>query len=234
MNWGEHPTKSRAQALSGGFPRKALRDMMRRFPVLAFLSIGSILGWCATVLWQRGIFVQAFHWLTFVPFFTDGSMLRFVPYEVTLGTGQVWRLVTPAFLHFSFLHLAFNLAILFEFGRRTEAVLGSGLFALLALAITVVSNLAQYLIDPTPLFGGLSGLNFGLVGFVALRRIRDPWEQRWRVAPALIVFLVITMVLFSIGIGDTIGLNVANGAHWGGILTGLLLGWMTPTRKRQI
>ena len=234
MNWGEQPTRSRPQASPRGYSGRALSDVMRRFPVLSFLCIASILGWCATMLWQRGIFVQPFHWLTFVPFFTDGSMLRFVPYEVMLGTGQFWRLFTPAFLHFSFLHLAFNLAIAFEFGRRTEAVLGSKRFAFLALGIVLVSNLAQYWIEPTPLFGGLSGLNYGLVGFVAIRRIRDPWEHRWQVAPALIVFLVLAMVLFSVGIGETVGLHVANGAHWGGFITGLLLGWVMPSRKRLI
>lgn len=234
MNWGERPTRSRAQTLLGVHSGKALGGAMRRFPVVSFLCIASILGWCATMLWQRGIFVQAFHWLTFVPFFTDGLVLRFVPIEMMLGTGQIWRLVTPAFLHFSFVHLAFNLVIAIEFGRRTEAVLGSRRFGVLALGIVLVSNLVQYLIEPTPLFGGLSGLNYGLIGFLALRRIRDPWEHRWQVAPALVVFLMIALVLFSIGIGNMIGLQVANGAHWGGFITGLLLGWMMPTRKHSI
>ncbi len=232
MNWGERPTRTRARTLCGSSSRKLLRVAMRCFPVLSFLCIGSVLGWCATILWQRGVFVRAFHWLTFVPFFADGLMLRFVPFEVMLGTGEVWRLITPAFLHFSFVHLAFNLAIVYEFGRRAEAVLGSKRFAFMALGIVLVSNLAQYLIDPTPLFGGLSGLNYGLVGFVALRRIRDPWEHRWQVAPALIVFLVAAMVLFSVGMGEMIGLRVANGAHWGGFVTGLLLGWVIPSKIR--
>lgn len=72
-------------------------------------------------------------------------MLRFVPYEAMLGTGQVWRLITPAFLHFSFVHLAFNLVIFYEFGRRVEAVLGSKRFALMALGIVLVSNLGPLL-----------------------------------------------------------------------------------------
>lgn len=234
MSWGEQSAKSCAQPWSGSYCWRALIRTKRSFPVLSFLGIASILGWCATMLWQRETFVQAFHWLTIVPFFMDGSTLRFVSYEVMLGTGQIWRLVTPAFLHFSFLHLAFNLAIAVELGRRTEAVLGSRHFAALSFVVVVVSNQVQFLIDPTPLFGGLSGLNYGLVGFVVLRRVRNPYEHRWQVAPTLMAFLLICMVLFSIGVGEGIGLHAANGAHWGGLLSGLLLGWALPRGNRQV
>ncbi len=201
---------------------------LRRYPVLSGLCFASLLGWFAVLLWRHGLLASPFHSLTMVPFYNTGQALHFVPLEVMLESGQVWRFITPAFLHFSFAHLAFNLAIAVEFGRRAEAVLGSGGFALLAILIMLVSNLTQYLIEPTPLFGGLSGLDYGLVGLVAVRRVRDT-DLRWQASPALIAFLVVSMVLFSTGVGQLFGLQVANGAHWSGFVTGVLLGMLLPT-----
>lgn len=222
MSWGDELASRRARRDTPRFWRVHLLRRMRRFPVLSFLFIGSILGWCATWLWSEGIYPQAFHKLTIVPFIVRGENLQFVPYEIMLTSGELWRLVTPALLHFSPLHLVFNLLIAFEFGRRSEAMLGSVRFAFLVFGIALISNLAQFVAESNPLFGGLSGVNYGLVGFVAVRRLRDPFETRWHVPLGLIVFLIISMVLFSFGIGEVLGLRVANAAHWGGFIAGLL------------
>lgn len=206
-----------------GLSAAHLLRLMRRFPVLSVLFVGSILGWCATWLWSEGIYPQAFHQLTIVPFIVRGEKLGFVPYAVMLGSGELWRLVTPSLLHFSLLHLVFNLLIAFEFGRRSEAMLGSVRFGCLVFALALISNLAQFVAESNPLFGGLSGVNYGLVGFVAVRRLRDPFEVGWQVPPALIVFLIVSMVLFSVGIGEVFGLRIANAAHWGGFIAGMLI-----------
>ena len=205
-----------------------LRSWMRRFPALSCLLAASILGWGATALWSFGIYPRFFHLLTFVPFLLAGDEIRFVPYAVMLASGELWRLLTPSFLHFSLPHLIFNLVIAFEFGRRAESVLGSVGFGLLVLVLALVSNLAQFFVVPTPLFGGLSGVNYGLVGLVAARLVRDPHEARWRTPPALIVLLVVSLVLFSFGFGELLGIQIANAAHWGGFLTGLIVGYSAP------
>ena len=212
---------------------KWLLSTCQRFPVLTLVCVASFSGWWATLLWQRGIFVQAFHALTFVPFHIEGQSLRFVPYHVALGSGELWRHLTPALLHFSFLHLAFNLAIACELGRRAEVVLGSMRFGGLIIVLALISNLVQFASEPTPLFGGLSGVNCGLVGFVAVRRFKDPAEYHWHSSQALLAFLIASMVLFSTGIGESIGLNVANGAHWGGFVVGLTIALLMPGRRPE-
>ncbi len=211
--------------------RSRLLRVIRQLPVLSLVCVASVLGYLVTFLWQQALFVQAFHWLTFVPFHIEGSALRFVPYEVVLRTGELWRHVTPAFLHFSFLHLVFNVAVVCELGRRAEAVEGSIRFAGLILVLGTLSNLAQFLLEPTPLFGGLSGVNYGLVGFIAARRLSDPGETRWHVSKVLLTVLIASMVFLSIGIGEPVGLNVANGAHWGGFVVGLAIAWLVPRRR---
>ena len=209
-----------------------LRSLLQGFPVLLFLFVASILGWGATMLWTSGIYSPAFHTFTFVPFVLAGEHTSFVPFEIMLASGELWRLLTPIFLHFSLLHLVFNLLIAFVFGHRSEAVLGSVRFGFLVVGMALISNMAQFLVVPTPLFGGLSGVNYGLVGFVAVRRVRDPSEYRWQVPPALILFLIVSMLLFSFGIGEAFGLQVANAAHWGGFLTGLIIALINPPRSK--
>lgn len=228
MSWGA-PLPQRdppARLVSPLF--KGVRRQLRRLPVLSSLLVAATFGCGATMLWSSGIYSGAFHRLTFVPFLTDGEAVRFVPYQVMLASGELWRLLTPSLLHFTPLHLVFNLLIAFEFGRRSEAVLGSLRFGCLVLGLALVSNFVQFIAAPTPLFGGLSGVNYGLVGFVAVRRARDPWELRWQVPGALILFLVLSMVFFSFGLGEAFGLQVANAAHWGGFLTGLALALVVP------
>ncbi len=213
--------------------RRTLPRIIRQLPVLSLVCAASVLGWWATFLWQQELFVRAFHLLTFVPFYIEGSALRFVPYEVVLGTGQLWRHITPAFLHFSFMHLVFNVAVVCELGRRAEAVEGSMRFAGLILVLAALSNLAQFLLEPTPLFGGLSGINYGLVGFVAVRRLLDPLEIRWHVSKVLLAVLIASMMLLSMGIGEPVGLKVANGAHWGGFVVGLAIAWLMPRGRTE-
>ena len=78
-------------------------------------------------------------WFTFLPFYLGASELQFG--EMGL---QYWRLVTPAFLHFGWLHIVFNSLWLWDLGSRLELLLGRVNLLLLVLVIAMVSNLSQY------------------------------------------------------------------------------------------
>ena len=134
--------------------------------------------------------------------------------------GQVWRWVTPIFLHFSVLHLAFNCVVTVELGRRVEGALGAVGFWLLVLLLAALSNLTQYALGGGPLFGGLSGVAYGLLGYVLVRARLAPAEARWRLPPGLAVGLLIFLVIFTTGITEPFGLFVANAAHWSGLAAG--------------
>lgn len=62
-----------------------------------------------------------------------------------IKSGEVWRLVTPAFLHFGPLHLIFNMMWLWTLGGILETFLRRLRFVLLVIIIAVISNLAQAL-----------------------------------------------------------------------------------------
>ncbi len=142
-----------------------------------------------------------------------------------------WRWLTPAFVHFSWVHVLFNCAALFEFGRRIEISSGTGVLIMLIILIAVLANLVQVAFGVSPLFGGLSGVVYGLVGYVMVRRWLDPLNPHWQMHPAVAGSMLLFLVLFSTGATGVDGVDIAHAAHWGGLIAGALLGLMGGVRR---
>ncbi|MGA1371671.1 MAG: rhomboid family intramembrane serine protease [Pseudomonadales bacterium] len=159
------------------------------------------------------------------------ALLLFVPQAGT--PPGPWRLLTPIFMHFSVVHLAFNAAVLIELGRRIERD-GSTLGLLLLVGFTgIVSNIAQAAVSAASApFGGLSGVGYGLLGFLLALGRRRPADLRWQLPRGLAAGLLFFLVLFSTGITEIFGLPVANAAHWGGLVAGGLAGLFGPVPGR--
>jgi GlpG protein len=157
--------------------------------------------------------------LLIVPVVPHGNLIAFPSLSATLEAGHLWRLWTPALVHFSVLHLVFNSLWLWEFGRRIEGQEGSGRLLEGLLWLAPVSALAQYAVGEHPLFGGLSGVVYGLLGYlVVVQRLRP--QRAYRLPPALPVLLIGLLALMATGVTEPFGLAVANGAHLGGLLAG--------------
>ncbi|MCP5506440.1 MAG: rhomboid family intramembrane serine protease [Chlamydiales bacterium] len=154
------------------------------------------------------------------------------PLFVQLRQGEVWRLITPVFLHGSFLHILFNMLWLWMLGRQVEERTKKWQYLLVTLIIGVVSNTFQYLMSG-PLFIGYSGIICGLAGFIWMRQRRAPWEG-YPLQKGTIVFLgvfivgmmvlqVISFLLIRFQLAD-FSMNIANTAHIIGAITGIILG----------
>ena len=161
-------------------------------------------------------------WLMIVPIERIGGFISFASLPNTLAAGEIWRLWTPALLHFGALHLVFNLLWLYELGRRIETGRGSRQLLEAFILIAPIANVAQYLMDAGPLFGGMSGVVYGLLGYLLIASRRDP-HPALRLPPALTVMMLLFLVFFATGATEPFGLRVANGAHWGGLLAGMVL-----------
>lgn len=79
--------------------------------------------------------------------------------------GEIYRLVTPMLLHFNLMHIIFNLLWLKDLGKIIEGKFGSRQFLLFVLILSLTSNLLQYMVRG-PLFGGMSGVVYGLLGYL--------------------------------------------------------------------
>lgn len=150
-----------------------------------------------------------------------------VPVETVLSfewpwqRGQIWRLFTPVLLHFSLLHLLFNLAWWWYLGGRTEQRYGAAKLAVLLISAALIPNVLQAMLTNT-LFGGLSGVTYALLGYLWLRERNSSDMTQKTVTNGLFIFMIGWLLL---GFANVLGLNTANQAHLGGLLIGLIQGW---------
>ncbi|RLA39062.1 MAG: hypothetical protein DRQ64_07665 [Gammaproteobacteria bacterium] len=213
------------KALNTGKPKGV--GSMWRVPVTLITLIFGVLGYFLVSYLPSSV-----HFLTFVDFtLANGKGPQFIPVEKTFAAGEYWRFVTPAFLHFGIFHVVFNSLWLWEFGRRVELVSGRAAYLVLMLALASGSNAGQYLWDGPVLFGGLSGVVYGLVGYVWIRNRIAP-TPLLNVQPGIIYMLIGWLLICLFGIVDVfIQGGVANGAHVSGLLIGMLAGALAGRQK---
>ena len=147
-----------------------------------------------------------------------------VPLE-RVRAGEILRLVTPIFLHFGLFHLLFNLLWLERFGRQIEGNHGPLAMVGLVVVSALVGNLGQYFATG-PSFGGLSGVNYALFGFIWMQARFNP-QRSYSMTLGATVLLMAWLVLCATGkLGP-----VANVGHAGGLLVGLIAG-LPPYLRR--
>ncbi len=142
----------------------------------------------------------------------------------TLGGGQLWRLFSPDFVHFSVMHLVFNMLMLWFLGGQIESRQGRGRLVLLFVVCSVVPNVAQYL-ESGPLFGGMSGVVYGLVGYCWLLSRAKPEVLVF--PPALMGISVVWLLIGYTPLTEVLLIGkMANSAHLFGLLMGLLIAFI--------
>ncbi|MGA3181350.1 MAG: rhomboid family intramembrane serine protease [Verrucomicrobiota bacterium] len=142
--------------------------------------------------------------------------------------GEVWRLITPIFIHMSIFHILFNMLWLKDLGSMIESRQGSFKLFLLVLVIGIGSNLGQNLVGG-PMFGGMSGVLYGLFGYIWLRGKFDP-ASGLRLLPSTVVMMLGWFVLCVAGVIP----YVANGAHGFGLGMGMIWGAAPPLAKKLL
>jgi GlpG protein len=144
--------------------------------------------------------------------------------------GEVWRLVTPIFLHAALmagagvLHLLFNMLWLRDLGGMLEKAQGSYGLLVKVLVIGIFSNLLQFSMVG-PAFGGMSGVVYGLLGYIWIRGRLD-------LTSGLYVSSQTTMMMtlwFFLCLSGAMG-AIANASHAGGLLSGVTWGWLAAWR----
>ena len=171
--------------------------------------------------------------VSFTPLAIEGREIISLPLSETLSSGQWWRLITPILLHFGWMHLVFNLLWTWVLGEAIERQQGSLRLILLVVFAALVSNSAQFLVNGSSQFGGLSGVVYAYLGYTWLWDRRHPGE-RLGLTPGLVVFMLLWMVFGMLPWSQSLGIHMANEAHLGGLLAGLafaLLPWKRSHRR---
>ena len=139
--------------------------------------------------------------------------------------GQVWRLLSPIFIHFGIMHLVFNMLWLKDLGSMIEKLVSTRLLLALVVVIGALSNLGEFYFHG-PVFGGMSGVVYGLLGYIWMKSKFDPASG---------FFLEKQTVIWMIGwfflcLTGAIGL-VANYAHGFGLVTGMIWGFASAKTR---
>jgi GlpG protein len=144
-------------------------------------------------------------------------------------SGQIWRLITPIFMHMGWIHILFNMWMLFDIGFALESRLGALRYASLVAVTAAFSNAAQYVVVGSPYFGGMSGVIYALFGYAWIRGRADQTFGLTIPNPTVVI-LGIWLVLGFLG---RTGSNVANLAHLGGLVSGAALGGLAALMARR-
>ncbi|MFM2479056.1 rhomboid family intramembrane serine protease GlpG [Celerinatantimonas sp. MCCC 1A17872] len=127
--------------------------------------------------------------------FMGNSVYRalFFPTSMASFYAQPWRIITPILLHFSLTHILFNLLWWWEFGGAIERKLGSAKLIILTIVSGILPNFMQFW-STGPLFGGLSGVVYALLGYL--------WWTAWlrphvgvQINRMIVGFMLLWMVL---------------------------------------
>jgi rhomboid protease GluP len=176
--------------------------------ILVFL-IDSALGWL-------GVGYQGTGYLTLIGMKNNQAIIQ----------GQLWRFLTPLFLHGGLLHIGFNSYFLYIFGPQVERMYGNVRFLIIYLLSGMTGTLFSFLFSQQNSIGA-SGALFGLMGaWVALlyqnRKLLANTNRHLR------------SILMVIGINLMIGLSpgIDNWGHLGGLVGGLILGLLITPRYR--
>ncbi len=141
--------------------------------------------------------------------------------------GQYWRLVTAIFLHAGLIHIGFNLWCLFDVGPMVESLFCGSKYIVLYLTTGVFGFIVSALWAPFGVSIGASGAIMGLIGILIGSSFhlgtmgKDLRRQLWR--------WVIYIAIF----GLLPWFAVDNAAHFGGFISGLLLGYLVSTGEPQ-
>jgi membrane associated rhomboid family serine protease len=160
----------------------------------------------------------------------EATMLAFgVKANDKIRQGEIWRFITPIFLHIGLLHLAFNSYALWIVGPQVEKLYGASRFLLLYILTGIAGVAASYWYHPAIVSAGASGAIFGLFGVLLV------FSFRYRkTIPAFFSKALGKGILLTVGINLVIGFmipQVDNSAHLGGLIAGGLLATVVPFQR---
>lgn len=155
--------------------------------------------------------------------FTDVLPLLMYDRNRIVNDIELWRIITPIFMHFSFVHLAFNVVIFVRLAKTIEVNEGKWRIFILTFIIAIISNFLQYHLNGNNgNFGGISGVVNGIIGYMAiLSYLKFPFSL-YIVARSLFVFCILI-----IAAGYLFIPQLANECHLFGLLTGVICGFVS-------
>jgi rhomboid protease GluP len=141
---------------------------------------------------------------------------------LVLQYGWFWQLITSMFIHASIFHLVGNLLFLLIFGLRAEEMFSLPEYLGIYLLGGLAGNLLYLLLGPINVPAvGASGAIFSIFAAAVI-------YDRRSIKQSIVGAIVFTFFLFFINIGENTNLL----AHFGGLVVGLILGYLIATYRK--
>lgn len=185
------------------------------YVLLGFTVLVYILQMLATAIW--GYAIYDIGWLEYF-----GSRIN-----AAIRAGELWRFITPVFLHGSLTHIFFNMYALLSIGGFLEQQLGHGRFALLYFLGAFSGNVFSFLLASDNGYSvGASTAVFGLIAAEAIffYQNRELFGSQARQALGNIVFIIAINLFIGLSPG------IDNWGHVGGLLGGAVFAWFASPR----
>jgi GlpG protein len=210
----QRPKRSRTVDASAIFYKPPVRA-----GILSIILIGIAVA--VTLLTNFGKNDQLVRIFSITEYRIEGGHIYYSTLLSELRRGQIWRLFTPIFVHFGILHLLFDGLWMWDLGSMIEARRSSWKLLILTLVLAGTSNVAQYL-QSGPSFGGLSGVVYGLLGYIWMQGKFNP-ASGLALHPQTVTMMIVWFFLCLTGV---IG-HVANTAHAVGLAVGIVWGYLS-------
>jgi rhomboid protease GluP len=151
----------------------------------------------------------------------DNVILTYGQDNFAIMNGEVWRFFTAMFVHADVTHIFGNMFFLLIFGLRAEDMFDVEEYLLIYFLSGLAGGFLTFIFWPSALSVGASGAIFGLFGATVI-------YVRRAIGQSIITALIYAFFLFAINIGP----QVNPLAHLGGLVAGLLIGYLlAATRK---
>ncbi len=221
------------RALSEAAWRKRLKNRRHLFRPLTGYGFGPLtfvliaVSVAVFLLCDFGTNHNAMQSLSITEYLVGDTYINSYPRLPEILKGEFWRLFTPMFIHFNPLHILFNMLWLRDLGSMIEGRQSSGLLAILVLVIAAGSNLAEFYVSHVPNFGGMSGVVYGLLGYVWIRGRFDPASGLYLHSSTVVMMIAWLVACFTGLLGP-----IANKAHLSGLAMGMAWGYLSSLRHR--
>ena len=142
-----------------------------------------------------------------------------------IASGEIWRLVTPIFLHIGILHIGVNMYSLYIVGPPVERLFGRQRMLTIYL-LSGIAGVAFSLAFSSAPSAGASGAIFGLLG--ALGGFLFIHRGLFGRAGSVQLRQIVLVAVLNLAIGLSPGID--NWGHLGGLLAGLALAYVVGPR----
>lgn len=217
MNFGPEPTNPGDEPLGTANPAEAPSPVPASNPVTLQKPSKPPMPWVTYVL--MGLCILIFGVQLFskaqanldLPFIYGGKINQ------AILAGQLWRLISPAFLHGSIYHLLFNMYALYILGNRLENIYGHNRFAKLYFVAAFGGNVLSFVLSKSNSLGSSTAI-FGLLAanLVLMLTNKEFFGDNFRPILSNLVFLL----FINLSIGLMPGSSIDNFGHLGGLIAG--------------